>query len=72
MELVTVRVGKSGVTKELIDEINLVLKKRKKARIKMLKSAVEEKDRKQVADEIKGKTRPKKAELRGRILILEK
>jgi len=72
MELVTVRVGKNGVTKELIEEINLVLKKRKTVRLKMLRSAVQEKDRRQVMDEIKKKTKCRTADIRGRIVILKK
>ena len=71
MEPVTVRVGKRGVTRELVDEINCILRKHKKIRVKMLKSSVAEKDRHAIADEIKAKCRARKAALRGRVMLLE-
>ncbi len=71
MDYVTVRIGKSGVTPELVKEMNDVLRKRKKLRVKILKSGLT-RDRRDIMDEVKKKTRCRKATIRGNTFILEK
>lgn len=51
-----VRIGKSGLTGSVIEEIEKQLKKRKLIKIKLLKSFAERKDRKELAGEIAEKT----------------
>jgi RNA-binding protein len=71
-ELVTIRVGKNGVTPALVEEIKAVLKKRKKLRVKMLKTSLEEKDKHVVAEELRRATKARSARLLGHIVTLEK
>ncbi len=52
-----IRIGKSGLTDTVIDEINLQLKKKKLIKIKLLKSAQGEKSKLQLRDELIEKTR---------------
>jgi RNA-binding protein len=71
MELVTVRVGKNGVTNQIVDEIKSVLNKRKRVRVKMLKTSLEGSDKNRIAEEVRAKTKARKAVLRGHTFILE-
>ena len=71
-ELVTIRVGKNGVTPEVIQEINSVLKRWKTVRVKMLKTALGEKDKKAMTDEIRKAARCRRASLIGHTITLEK
>ena len=71
MELVTVCVGKNGVSPKLIDEIKSVLVKRKKMRVKFLKSCLQGSDRVSLAEDIKAKTKARNASIRGNTVILE-
>jgi RNA-binding protein len=71
-ELVTIRVGKNGVTQALIEEITAVLKKRKKLKVKMLKSALEDRQKDAVAEEIRKACKAKNVKFIGHTLTLEK
>lgn len=51
-----IRIGKNGLTEGTLKEIEKQLKKRKIIKIKLLRSFVENKDRKEVAKEIAEKT----------------
>ena len=70
-ELVTIRVGKNGVTPAIIEEIKSVLKKHKKAKVKMLKSSLGEADKHEQAEDIKRMCKAKKASLIGHTITLE-
>ncbi len=50
-------IGKNGITDALIDELTKLLKKKKLVKIKMLRSFIEDKNRKEVANEIAEKTK---------------
>ena len=71
MELITVRVGKNGVTPEIIDEIRSVLRKRKTVRVKMLKTSLDGRDKHELTEELRKKTKSRKAKLIGHTIILE-
>ncbi len=71
-EITTINVGKNGLTDALIGEIRSMLHKKKKLRIKFLKSARASSDRKSLAEEVVAKSRGKKVSLRGNILLLSK
>ncbi len=68
----TLQVGKNGVTDNLIAEIKIQLKKKKKLRIKILRSAMTERDRKEIAAEVADLTRSRLLQLRGNTFILSK
>ena len=67
-----VRVGKKGLTKEVIDEINVHLKKRGLIKIKMLRSAIDATTRKEIADEIEKSINCKVVSITGNMIILAK
>lgn len=69
---VTIQIGKNGVTAEQIKEIKNQIEKRKLIRIKILKSAVGEKSRKEIAEDIIQKTKAELIELKGLVLSLKK
>ena len=71
-ELVTVHVGKNGVTAELIAEIISVLKKRKAVKVKMLKSSLTDSHKDEVAEEIRKACKAKKVKMIGHTMTLEK
>ena len=70
MEKATVRIGKSGVTQQLLDEIDRQLEKNEIVKIKILKSALTEKKAKDVASEVAEKTNASLVEVRGHTFIL--
>lgn len=51
-----VRIGKNGLTESIINEIKKQLKIRKLIKIKFLKSAIEDKDKRQFAEDIAKQT----------------
>lgn len=69
--ILRIQVGKSGVTDSLIEEIKSQLGKGKKVRVRMLRSAREDRDRKEIADEVAGKTGARLVQVRGNTFILE-
>ena len=70
-ETVMIRVGKNGITAALITEIQSVLKKHKKVKVKMLKSALEEGDKHQMAEELRKSCKARRVKLIGHTVDLE-
>ncbi|MBW2996636.1 YhbY family RNA-binding protein [Candidatus Woesearchaeota archaeon] len=66
------RIGKAGVTEGAIEEIKRQLKKRKLIKIKLLKSALNGKDKKEMAKEIAEKTRSELIHQVGSVIVLNK
>lgn len=52
----SIQIGKSGLTESIIKEIKRQLTQKNMIKIKMLKSAIEDKDKKVIAEEIAKKT----------------
>lgn len=63
-------IGKNGVTDALIEELNKQIKANRLVKVRVLKSAEEEKDVKAIADEIAEATRSTLIEVRGRTVVL--
>jgi RNA-binding protein len=68
----TTHVGKNGVTPSLIEEISRQLKDNKLVKIKLLKSAVESKPRKELAEDLAAKTGAELIEVKGNTAVLFK
>ena len=66
------RIGKSGLTQGVIDEIKIQLKKNKLIKIKLLKSFLEGKDKKELAKEIAQKTDSELINQVGFVVVLYK
>jgi len=67
-----VRIGKSGISESVIDEIKKQLEKDGMIKIKMLKSFVGTKDRKEVVKEIVEKTNSQLVHSIGFIVVIAK
>jgi len=67
-----INVGKAGLTDSVIEEIKVQLKKRKLIKIKFLKSAIENKDKKQLAQELAEKTESNIIHKVGFVVVLYK
>ncbi|MBD3354938.1 RNA-binding protein [Candidatus Woesearchaeota archaeon] len=67
-----IRIGKSGLTENLIKEIRRQLKKRKLIKIKLLRSAEERENRKKFAEEIAEKTGSELVHHVGFVVVLHK
>jgi len=65
-----VRIGKSGITENLIKEINKQLKMHKLIKIKLLKSCLEAKGRKEMAKEIVTITDSDLVMLQGNVVVM--
>ena len=65
-------VGKNGITPSLIEEINRQLKDNKLVKIKLLKSAIEEKPREDVGEELAQETHAELIEVKGNTVVLYK
>ncbi|MDQ1251912.1 MAG: RNA-binding protein [Euryarchaeota archaeon] len=63
-------IGKNGVTDALIEELNKQIKANRLVKVRILKSAEEEKDLKAIAEEIAEATRSTLIEVRGRTVVL--
>ena len=63
-------IGKNGVTETLIEELNKQMKVNRLVKVRILKSAEEEKDVKAIAEEIATATRSTLIEVRGRTVVL--
>ncbi len=63
-------IGKSGVTDSLIEELLRQLKQNKLVKVKILKSALEDMDRKTIAEELAKRTGSKLIEIRGSSTVL--
>jgi len=70
-EIVTVRMGKNGLTSSLIEEIRCVLRKRKRMKVKMLKTALGKKGKDELVEEIRKAAKARSAHLIGHIITLE-
>lgn len=68
----SMNIGKNGITKELVSEIKLRLKKHKTLRIKILKSALADRDKKEIAKEVSEKVNGKVRKVKGNTFFLEK
>lgn len=69
---VTMQIGKSGCTDAVLKELQLQLKTRKIVKVKLLKSALSQKQKKEMIEEIVQKTKAKLLHNVGFIIILEK
>ena len=67
-----IRIGKKGITDEVIKEISKQIKKKKLIKIKFLKSFLDKKERKETAREIAEKTDSKIIEQIGFVVVLWK
>ncbi len=72
VKVVTVNVGKKGLTESLINEINLQLEKRGIVKVKMLRNFRGDSDRRELAKLIESKVKGELIDLRGFVLTLKK
>lgn len=63
-------IGKNGVTDTLVEELNKQIKANRLVKVRILKSAEEGKDLKNIAEEIAAATRSTVIEIRGRTVVL--
>jgi len=68
----TIWIGKSGVSQELLKEITKQLEKKEMAKIKILKTALEGDEAKQMASRIADQTASSLVEVRGHTFMLYK
>lgn len=67
-----IRIGKAGLTEGVIKEIKLQLKKKNLIKVKLLKGALEQKDKKQLANELAEKTGSELIDRVGFVVVLYK
>lgn len=72
MDIVTVNIGKRGITENLLNEINLLLEKRRAVRIKLLKNFSRRNEKEKVVEELKEKLKCKIRDVRGFVIIVER
>ncbi|MFI5383577.1 MAG: YhbY family RNA-binding protein [Methanosarcina thermophila] len=65
-------IGKNGVTDTLIEELNKQIKANRLVKVRVLKSAEDGKDLKDIAEEIAAATKSNLIEVRGRTVVLYK
>jgi len=65
-------VGKNGVTASLVEEINRQLKDNKLIKVKILKSAIDETPREEIASQLAAKTGAELIEIKGNTVVLFK
>jgi RNA-binding protein len=65
-------IGKNGITPSIIDEVTRQLKANKLIKIKLLKSAVEEMPREEIARQLAEKTGAELIEVKGNTVVLFK
>jgi RNA-binding protein len=68
----TIWIGKNGTTKQVIGEISRQLEEKEMVKIKMLKSALTNKEAKAVASEIAQQTEASLVDVRGHTIMLYK
>ncbi len=68
----TILIGKNGVSQELLEEIEKQLEKKEMVKVKILKSALGEKETKEIAFKITEQTESSLVEVRGHTFILYK
>jgi RNA-binding protein len=66
------RIGKSGLTENVIEEIKIQLKENKLIKIKLLRAFIEGKDKKEVGKEIASKTDSELINQVGFVVVLYK
>ncbi len=71
-EMITINIGKKGLTENLINEINFQLEKRGVVRVKMLRNFRGDKNRKELAMEIASKVKGELIDLRGFVLTFRR
>ncbi|MDI9646022.1 MAG: YhbY family RNA-binding protein [Archaeoglobales archaeon] len=73
-KVVTISVGKNGITENLINEINLQLEKRGVVKVRMLKNfrSHSGKSKDEIVEEIASKVKGKVIDFRGFVLTLER
>lgn len=72
MDVVTINVGKKGLTENLINEINLQLEKRGVVKVRMLRNFRAGGDKKELAREIASKVKGRLVDFRGFVLTFER
>ncbi len=65
-----IRVGKNGVTENIINEVKMLVKKKKIVKIKVLRSALYSETMDQIADKILKETNLKIVQLRGHSVVV--
>jgi len=68
----TIQIGKNGASQESLKEIEKQLEKKKMVKIKILQSALKEKEAKQIASKIAEQTEASLVEVRGHTFMLYK
>lgn len=76
-KVITINVGKNGLTENLINEINLQLEKRGVVKVRMLRNfrsinLIEGKGKKELAEEIASKVNGKLVDFRGFVLTFKR
>lgn len=72
VEKPTVWVGKEGATPQILNEISRQLEKKKMVKVKMLKTALKDKDAKDVASKVAQQTESTLIDVRGHTFMLYK
>ena len=67
-----IKIGKNGLTDNIIEDIKNHLKKRKLIKVKLLRTFIGEKDKKQIAQEIADKTDSTIIQQIGFVVVLNK
>ena len=67
-----IRIGKNGLNKGAVNEINKLIRKRKLIKVKMLGACIEGKNKKELAKEIALKTESKLIQQIGNVVVLYK
>ena len=67
-----VMIGKNGITDNTIENIKKILEKRKLIKVKMLKSFIKDKNRKEITEEIAAKTNSKVIQQVGFVVVLKR
>lgn len=67
-----IRIGKNGITENVLEHIKLMLKKRKLIKIKMLKAFVDANNKKMVAKKLAEDTNAELIEQVGFVIVLHK
>jgi RNA-binding protein len=65
-----IRIGKNGITENIIKDIKIHIKKRKLIKVKLLKSFIGEKNKKDIANELADKTDSKIIQQIGFVVVL--
>jgi len=67
-----IRIGKNGLTENAVKEIKKHLKKKKLVKVKLLKSFISDKNKKQVANDVAEKTQSMLVDSVGFVVVLYK